>query len=175
MGLTFFLSCSDDALPKPKSFLSLEYPVSDYQQFINGCPYSFAISQECNIRFSDDCNAVITYPELKAQIHITYKRVHTNLSEILSDADKLTTKHTVKADAIIPHPFENKQHRVYGMLNEVQGASASNVQFYVTDSVHHVLTAALYFKVQPNYDSLYPAIDYIKNDMMHMMETLEWK
>ena len=174
-GVTFLISCSDDSFPKPKSYLYLEYPVAEYHRFINGCPYSFAISKESQIDFKDDCSAIITYPKLNAQIHLTYKAVHNNLLEILSDADKLTSKHTVKADAIIPYPFENEKHKVYGIMNEVQGASASNIQFYMTDSIHHVLTAALYFKVKPNYDSLYPAIDYLKNDMMNMMETLEWK
>jgi len=97
------------------------------------------------------------------------------LQEILSDSDKLTSKHTVRADAIVPYPFEKKETRIFGMMNEVQGESASNVQFYVTDSTNHVVTAALYFKVKPHYDSLYPAVDYIKNDMMNMMETMEWK
>lgn len=168
-------SCSDTTLPKPKSYLYLEYPKADMHRFVNGCPYSFAISKESTISFKDNCAAEVSYPKLNAKIHITYRRVENNLKQILTEADMLTTKHTVKADAIIPYPFENPTHKVYGILNEVQGAGASNVQFYVTDSVRHVLTAALYFKVQPNYDSLYPAIDYLKNDMMNMMETLEWK
>lgn len=175
IGLFILNSCTDDTQPKPKAYLYLEYNEPEYQQFINGCPYSFAISKESTIVFKDDCSAIITYPKLKAQVHLTYKTVHNNLNEILADADKLTSKHTVKADAILPFPFENKTNKVFGILNEVQGESASNVQFHLTDSVHHVLTAALYFKVKPNYDSLYPAIDYIKNDMMEMMETVEWK
>jgi gliding motility-associated lipoprotein GldD len=162
-------------MPRPKSYLYLEYPEAEYHRFVNGCPYSFAISKESKITFKPHCDAIINYPKLKASVHISYRNVDNNLQNILSEADRLTTKHTVKADVIIPFPYENKEKRVYGILNEVQGASASNVQFYVTDSIHHVLTAALYFEVKPNYDSLYPAIDYIKNDMMNMMETMEWK
>jgi gliding motility-associated lipoprotein GldD len=175
ISLLILNSCTDDIQPKPKAYLYLEYTQPEYQRFINGCPFSFAISQESNIAFKDDCSATIFYPKLKAQIHLTYKTVNNNLSEILTDADKLTSKHTVKADAILPFPFENKTNKVFGILNEVQGESASNIQFHITDSIHHVITAALYFKVKPNYDSLYPAIDYIKNDMMNMMETVEWK
>ncbi len=173
--LSFFNSCNGDTMPKPKSYLYSEYPEAEYHRFVNGCPYSFAISKESEIIFKPHCDAIVKYPKLKASVHITYRNVDNNLQTILSEADRLTTKHTVKADVIVPFPFENKEKRVYGILNEVQGASASNVQFYVTDSVHHVLTAALYFEVKPNYDSLYPAVDYIKNDMMNMMETMEWK
>lgn len=168
------LACKEDPYPKPKSYLHLAYPMAQYKQFINDCPYSFAISEESSIQFKPGCSAQVIYPNLDATVHITYRSVQNNLKEILSEADRLTTKHTVKADVIIPYPFENREKKVYGVLFEVQGQSASNVQFHVTDSSKHVLTAALYFKVRPNYDSIYPAVDYIKNDMMKMMETFEW-
>ena len=175
-GMSFsLLSCKEDAFPKPKSYLHLEYPIAEYQQFINDCPYSFAISDESIIEFKSGCSAKVFYPKLNATVHITYRSIHNDLKEILSEVDRLTTKHTVKADVIIPFPFENKKKNVYGVLFEVQGQSASNVQFHLTDSSRHVLTAALYFKIKPNYDSIYPAVDYIKNDMMKMMETFEWK
>ncbi len=168
-------SCQDDVLPKPQAFLHLEYPVVDYHRFVNDCPFSFVISKASNIEFKKTCNALIHYPKQKATVHITYRRVQGNLKEILKEADKLTTKHTVKADAIIPRVFENKEKRVFGVLFDVQGQSASNIQFHLTDSSKHVLTAALYFKVQPNYDSIFPAVSYIKNDMIQMMESFEWK
>lgn len=168
-------SCQEDVLPKPQAFLHLAYPVVDYHRFVNDCPFSFAISKASTIEFKDGCKALVHYPKQKASIHITYRRVEGNLNEILKEADKLTTKHTVKADAIIPRVFENKEKRVFGVLFDVQGQSASNIQFHLTDSSKHVVTAALYFKVQPNYDSIFPAIAYIKNDMIQMMETFEWK
>lgn len=174
MSLSFY-SCKEDTFPKPKSYLHLEYPIAEYQQFINDCPYSFAISNQSTIKFENGCSAEITYPKLDATVYITYRKVHNNLKQILSEADRLTTKHTIKADVIIPYPFTNKEKSVYGVLFEVQGQSASNVQFHLTDSSRHVLTAALYFNVKPNYDSIFPAVDYIKNDMMKMMETFEWK
>jgi gliding motility-associated lipoprotein GldD len=172
--IILFNSCNETTYPKPKSYLHLAYPITEYQLFKNNCPYSFAISDESFIEFKSGCNALITYPKLNANVHITYRRVHNNLKEILAEADRLTTKHTVKADVIIPYPFENNEKNVYGVLFEVQGQSASNVQFHLTDSSKHVLTASLYFKVRPNYDSIFPAVDYIKNDMMKMMETFEW-
>jgi len=33
----------------------------------------------------------------------------------------------------------------------------------------------LYFDVKPNFDSIYPAVVYLREDIMHLMETLEWK
>jgi len=174
--VSFFInSCKEEVLPKPQSYLYLEYPIAEYHRFTNNCPFSFAISKEAKIEFLSGCNALVHYPKLKATVHITYRHVQNNLKQILKEADQLTTKHTIKADAILPHAFENKEKQVFGVLYEVQGQSASNVQFHLTDSSKHVLTAALYFKIKPNYDSIFPAVDYLKNDMMKMMETFEWK
>jgi gliding motility-associated lipoprotein GldD len=49
------------------------------------------------------------------------------------------------------------------------------VQFYVTDSINHFLSGALYFSSQPNYDSILPAIDYLRSDVRKLLETLRWK
>ena len=170
-----FSSCKDEVFPKPKSYLHLEYPIAEYHRFENDCPFSFAISKESTITFGNSCNPIVAYPRLDAKVHFTYQRVQNNLNEILKDVDKLTSKHTVKADAIVPYPFSNKEKNVYGLLNDVKGESASNIQFYLTDSTTHMLTASLYFYREPNYDSIYPAVAYIKDDMMKMMETLQWK
>ncbi len=173
--LSGITSCSKPPVPKPKAFLYLEYHQPGYKRVVSDCPYSMAVSEFARWRYTRGCDAVVTYPAMRAQIFITYRRVKDNLKLILSEADKLTSAHTVKADAIIPHPYENPGKRVYGLLSEVEGNAASNIQFYATDSTHHVITAALYFKVEPNYDSLYPAVQYLKEDMIKMMETLEFK
>ena len=69
----------------------------------------------------------------------------------------------------------NEKSKVYGMMYEVEGNAASNAQFYVTDSTNHFLTASLYFDTRPNYDSILPAVDYVKKDMINLLETLQWK
>ena len=47
-------------------------------------------------------------------------------------------------------------------------------QFITTDSVNHFLRGALYFQVATKNDSLAPIIEYIKKDMIHILNTLEW-
>ena len=63
----------------------------------------------------------------------------------------------------------------YGSIFEVTGNAASPIQFHVTDSVKHFITGAVYFSVQPNYDSIKPAISYLQNDVVRMIESMEWK
>ncbi len=101
--------------------------------------------------------------------------VENNLNELFLEAEKLTFNHTIKADGISSIPYTNKENKVYGSIFEVTGNAASPIQFHVTDSTNHFITGAVYFDVQPNYDSIRPAINYLQNDIISMIESLEWK
>jgi len=101
--------------------------------------------------------------------------VQSNIDSLLRDAQKLTYKHVIKADNIIEQPYLNPQKKVYGMFYQVGGNAATNTQFYVTDSTRHFVTGSVYFYAKPNFDSIMPAADYIKNDMRRLMETIYWK
>lgn len=169
------IACKQEQLPKPKPFLILEYQNPAYTLSKVPCNYQFEISNFAELNTSDNCWATLQYPDLKATIHITYREVDNNLDEILREVEKLTFEHTIKADAINAIPYENYEKRIFGKLYNVEGDVATNVQFRVTDSVHHVLAGALYFYTKPNYDSIVPAIRYLEKDIMHLIETLEWK
>lgn len=180
-SVLFFLcflisSCQGEILPKPKPYLKLQYPIARYSKVQADCPYSFEVSNEAQFYFQNNCWVKIEYPKLKATVHITYQEVSNNLNEILKDVEKLTYEHTIKADEIpTAVTYENFNKRVFGKVNNVIGNVASNIQFSATDSTKHVLSGALYFYVKPNYDSILPAINYIEKDMIHLIETLEWK
>jgi len=64
---------------------------------------------------------------------------------------------------------------MYGRIYEILGNTASQIQFYVTDSTKNFVKGALYFNTTPNYDSILPAIAYLKKDIVHLMETMSWK
>lgn len=120
----------------------------------------------------------INYPALKATIFLTYKAIEgkeKNLRDFLKDAERFTLEHTKKADEISKYPYENNTRKVYGLLSEVKGNVASPTQFYITDSVNHFFTGSVYFNVKPNYDSILPAANYLQKDIMHIIETVEWK
>lgn len=168
-------SCGNDSLPKPKPYLKLQYPEISYLKIQTNCPYYFEVSPIATLNFKDNCWATIVYPNLKATVYITYRAVDNNLDEILMETEKLTYEHTIKADAISLIPYENFEKRVFAKLSNVEGNVASNIQFMATDSLNHVLAGALYFYTKPNYDSILPAIKYIEKDIIHLVETIEWK
>ena len=171
-----FVSCNEETLPKPKAFLRLAYDTADYKKISSNCPYSFEISNEAKAVYNEQCWINVEYPKLKASLNITYRPVENNLTELLIEAEKLTYNHAIKADGIsAPQLYDNFEKQTYGALSEVRGNAASPLQFHITDSTKNFITGALYFKVQPNYDSILPAIRHIEKDIKHLMETLEWK
>ncbi len=167
-------SCGEDTLPKPKAFLSLEYPSPQYKNIQSPCPYTFQKNALGSVNFKSDCNAVVEYPKLNGTLYLTYRKVNNNINSLLQDAQKLTYEHTRKADNILEEKYVNKEQGVYGMFYDVSGNAASQSQFYVTDSTKHFITGSIYFNVKPNYDSIFPAAAYLKNDIRHLMETIEW-
>ena len=172
--LTLFFACKEDVLPKPKAYLSLEYPKKTYKKLNLNRPYSFKIATIAKV--IDEANnwLKIKYPNLKASIDLTYRPVKNNIEELLSEAEKLVFKHTVKAEQILPKDFVNLDKRVFGSMYEITGNAASHIQFHVTDSTKNFLKGSLYFYAKPNYDSILPAVAYIKEDILHLVETLEW-
>lgn len=88
----------------------------------------------------------------------------------------MVMKHIPKASSIENKQYENHQSQVYGLTYSILGvAAASPFQFYLTDSVDHFVRGALYFSTVPNNDSLAPVINFLKEDINHMIETFEWK
>lgn len=183
MSSVVLWSCGDPPTPKPKAYLRLDYPEAVYKKTRTPLPFSFeknnfsAPLSALKINTSNKAYGVdIHYPQMKGTVYLTYKKVeHNNLTSLLRDAQNLTQKHVYKADEIIEERYVNKAHKVYGMFYEVGGNAASQSQFYVTDSTHHFITGSLYFYAKPNYDSIYPAAVYLKNDIRHIMETIQWK
>lgn len=170
-----FFSCKDDALPKPASYLSLEYPVANYENFDENCPFTFEMNDIAVVQNKGNCDFTLNYPKMKATIYLTYKPVTGDVEAHLKDAQQLTYKHTIKADDIVEQPFVNSDDKVYGMMYKVGGNAATNALFYATDSTKHFVTGSVYFYAKPNFDSILPAANYMRNDMKMLMETLRWK
>ena len=180
--LMFFMllltSCGDDTQPKPKAYLSLEYPGAKYKKLDRNCPYTFEMNTRAEAnrpKGAKECWLNLNYELQNGTIFITYQPVHNNLDSLLTDAQKLPLQHTIKADAIEGDVYTNPYHKTYGMFYEVEGNAASQAQFYLTDSTDHFLTGSVYFNTKPNFDSILPAAAYLKKDMRHLMETVRWK
>ena len=179
-------SCEKTYTPKPKSYPRIVYPSKGYQPYLNNsCPFTFDYPLYANIvrdtsffeeKVENPCWINIVFPQFGGTIHVSYEDVHSQeqMAKLLDDAHTLTYKHTKKAESIDPVEVENK-YGVKGLIYDVGGNAASNIQFYVTDMDHHFLRGALYFNTVPNIDSMGPVVDFVKKDMDHLIETFHWK
>ena len=177
-----FFSCNRDYVPKPLGYNRLDLPNPSYRPLPDSLPYSFEYSTHA--RLLPDTSSIrerhwieIYYPEMKANIHVTYKDINRNdqlLKEFLNDAYTLTAKHQIKAYAINELISKTPSGKT-AVIAELEGEVPSQFQVTVTDSTENFLRAALYFNTKVANDSLQPAIEYMKKDMMHLINTLEWK
>ncbi len=172
--ISLFYGCKEDVVPKPKAMLRLEFPEAKMGK-LETDRFQFQYNEMARLKSQTSNSIELDYPSMKGSVFINYKRVENNLEKLLSDAQKFSYEHSVKADGIMEQPFINDENKVYGMFYEVTGDAASQAQFYVTDSTQHFVTGSLYFYAKPNYDSIYPAAEYLQNDIRKMMETLRWK
>jgi hypothetical protein len=42
--------CKDDVIPKPSSYLRLDYPMAKYADFENNCPFTFEMNADAFIK-----------------------------------------------------------------------------------------------------------------------------
>ena len=76
-------------LPKPSSYLRLDYPEAEYLGFKGDCPFEFDVNSKAIVKEDKGCGYSITYPKMKATIYITYKSVNGDINQLLKDAQKL--------------------------------------------------------------------------------------
>ncbi|HNV51737.1 MAG TPA: gliding motility lipoprotein GldD [Tenuifilaceae bacterium] len=174
-------SCDSASVPKPRGYFRIDFPEKEYRVFDSIYPFTFRypvygkVNPESNRGQDGGQWLNVDFPQYKARIHLSYKDVSGNLNAMMEDARSLAYKHTVKADAIDERIFSNSEKKVYGVLYDIRGNSASSIQFFLTDSSKHYIRGALYFRVEPNKDSLAPAVDFFTKDVVAFIESFEWK
>lgn len=179
-------SCREVMVPKPKGYFRIDLPQKRYALFNDstgkpGLPLKFEYPVYGTITpDSQNLNEPgwfnIDFPSYRAKIYLTYMDIRNDLADLVEQTYTMNVKnHITKADAINEQVISNSERKVYGVFYDLKGNAATSVQFYVTDSVRHYLRGSLYFASEPNADSLAPVITFFRDDMVHLVETLEWK
>ena len=171
--------------PKPRGFPKIEYPEKAYKPFDkNYCAFDFEYPKYAEIvkdsmffdeKAKDDCWFDIYVKQFNARIHCSYYPIEgkNTLEKLHNDAFTLAGKHNIKADYIDEIKIQKPNH-VSGFLFNIEGAAASPFQFYLTDSSKHFLRGSLYFRAEARPDSLQPVAEFMKQDVMHLINTFEW-
>jgi gliding motility-associated lipoprotein GldD len=96
------------------------------------------------------------------------------LATYVNFANDKVDEHKLKATAIDDQLILHPENKVFGTFFELQGDVASPFQFYLTDSTSKFISGVVYFNVRPNYDSLKPSLDYLKVDLLKMVNSFKW-
>ncbi len=178
----FFSACEneDEFTPRPRGYYRIDMPEKSYARWDSTCPYSFEIPSYGKILpdpegNKEPCWINLDFPRFKATLHLSYKKVDKNLPELLEQSRTLAIQHQVKASGMRENPVINPEDKVYGLIYEFSGNTASSLQVYLTDSTLNFVRGALYFWARPNADSLKPVLGFLKEDIFHMVETFRWK
>lgn len=177
--LVLIIGCGKDPIPKPKGYFRIHLPEKKYEVMEAKCGYFFEKPNYAKVVFNrgtgiDSCWYNIIVPRLNAKFHMTYLPVENNLQKYSQDAYRMAYEHEVKASSIKSTKYYDKERNVSGIIYDLGGDVATSLQFYMTDSVNHFVRGSLYFENHPNADSLAPVLEFLREDMMHFYETIEW-
>lgn len=175
------LSCGgDEYTPKPQGYFRIDLPKKEYKLFEPSCPFSFEIPTYAEVKPdannpSEPCWFDLNFNKLNASVYLSYKAVDNNINQYLEDSRTLAFKHTVKANDIDQKIISVPNKKVYGLIYSIEGNAASAYQFHLTDSTSHFIRGSLYFNNIPNQDSIQPVLDFVKEDIIQLIESFEWK
>ena len=170
------LACNKNYKPKPKGYNYINFPERSYASITIKNKYSFEKNTQTSVEQNDSYGWLnLLYKNYDAKILITHKYIEkeNDLTSFINESYKLTNKHNKKASSIKETHIKTK-NGLNAIIIDLKGEVPTQFQFITTDSVNHFLRGALYFQVATKNDSLAPIIEYIKKDMIHILNTLEW-
>ncbi|MBK9391857.1 MAG: gliding motility lipoprotein GldD [Bacteroidetes bacterium] len=183
----FIHGCREVSVPRPRGHFRIDLPQKNYTTFTgresssDNLPFTFDYPAFGKLSFEEEFENEkgwfnIEFPAYKAKLYLTYMDINHDFDELMEQTYKMNVKnHVSKADAISEKYFNDDKNKVYGVLYDLRGNTATAVQFYMTDSTRHFLRGSLYFASAPDADSLEPVVGYFREDIVHLIETLRWK
>ncbi len=186
--LLFLFSCNSNyTIGKKKGYFRIEFPEKKYQQFDQpGYPYTFEYPVYATIikdttffeeKPENPWWINIDIPRFAGRIYISYKEIgsRNKMDSLVNDAWKMAYQQHESVSTGITDSLMKTPNGVEGIYFSLGGNTATANQFFLTDSTRHFLRGALYFNATPNADSLGIVNDFLKKDMLHLINTLRWK
>lgn len=187
LAVGFLFSCNSEYHPetKRKGYFRIDFPEKNYQVFdSSGYPYTFEypvygyVTKDSTF-FDDkaeDWWINIDFPQFNGRAFISYKKIgDNNFEKLVNDAFTLRSKQHINISTGIEDSLMRTPNGVEGVYFSLGGNTATANQFFLTDSVRHFLRGALYFDATPNADSLGIVNDYLKKDLLHLINTLKFR
>ena len=197
-------ACNSTYSSKKTAYFRIDLPEKKYRLFDEpGFPYSFEYPVYAQIvkdstyfdaNPENDYWRNIDFPQFDAKIFLSYKSVGGKAlykikgpdgkyrdsfginvyDKMINDAFNLTNKNddvaTSKKDSLF-----KTANNVSGLLFKLGGNAATQRQFFMTDTTKNFIRGALYFYASPNADSVKPVVNFLQEDIDHLITTFRWK
>jgi gliding motility-associated lipoprotein GldD len=179
-AVVYFVSADSNYLPKPIGYFQIDLPEKKYQDYQTACALTFDIPSYSKVELfrettsSDTCRFNIWYPRFNARIHCTYLPVGSHYDRLIDEVNDIAWTHEAKASAFKATRIADSERDVYGVVYDIAGDAASQVQFFLTDSTDHFFRGALYFYNRPNPDSIAPVLEFVRQDIDRLIQTVRW-
>jgi len=177
--IILMVACSRDEsiIPKQRGYMRIQLPRREYKFYKN--KYSFEIPSTSIVNRDSSFNKKewfnLYYPYFNATIYFSYINGN-EINKYEEDSRKFVNKHIEKSTGIEETEIIISKKDIYAMIFDINGSkTASPIQFYLTDRKNNFIRGSLYFDISPNNDSLEPVIKYIREDILHMIKTFNWK
>ncbi len=181
------LGCtSNPPVPKPRTYPRMVLP-ERAQVTINlvECPFIFDFPDYGRINrnktfFNEStphaCWFDLNMEAFNANLFISYHAIKTrkDFDQLVRDTYKITDQINKRSDYMEEIRMRN-ENGVSGMKFEFEGAAASPIHFYLSDTTMHFVKGALYYNNSVRPDSLAPATRFIKEDIDRMLASFQWK
>ncbi len=204
VGVSWMASCNSEYIPRPVGYFKIDLPEHQYRTFDEpGYPYRFEYPVYATIvrdtsYFGDAPENPwwinIDFPGFNGRIYVSYNviggrtiyKVKTEgvgyrdslavntFADLIDGSYRLSYKHSSKASSIEDSLIKTPRN-VHGVFFRLGGNAATANQFFLTATVRNFLRGALYFDTTPNEDSLRPVNDFLMEDMLHLINSFEWK
>ena len=176
----FHFSCDEtNYLPKEKGFLRLEFEKPTYDTFsIEASKLNFIFNNAySSFEIVSDEKIVLRYKDIKIDIVLSNVELDniSSFEESIQNFYMFLEPHRKKSNQISIKEFTSANNKIFAKVFEMRGPVASPLQFYVTDSTNHFLFGSMNIMEKSDYDSIYPSIMYVKNDVFSIIESVNWE
>ena len=177
-GLVF--SCENNFnLPKPDAYLRIEFNEPKYLNYedLNSQIDFYYNSSSSSINQISSKSINLNYENLGMSLDLSFNKLSSENEVInyISDFNLLLDTHTKRSNGFLVKEFENVEYSTFGKIYEFKGDVASPIQFFITDSLNNFIQGVVNKEISSKYDSIYPSIQYIKNDILVFFESINLK
>ena len=178
--LLFHFSCDETSyLPREKAFLRLEFEKPMYDTYSSEFSKLNFIFNNAYASFEivSDKKTVLRYKDIKIDIVLSDIQLENTSSfeESVQNFYMFLEPHRKKSNQISVKEFVSADNKRFAKVFEMRGPVASPLQFYVTDSINNFLFGSMNLTEKSDYDSIYPSIMYVKNDIFSIIESVNWE